>query len=74
MIGRYDQLAVQEEKGSYQKDTFLASVPTAFSTGECVKQGQVMGVCERTVYRWLDKWKETGIVEQMEHGGYRKVA
>jgi len=34
----------------------------------------MMGVSERTVYRWLDKWKETGIIEQMEHGEYRKVA
>jgi len=73
-IGGIDQPSVPEVKGSYQKDTFLASLPTSFSTGECVKQAQVMGTCERTVRRWLVDWQEQGIINKTEHGKYEKVA
>jgi len=72
-IGGKDQLAVPEVKGCYQKETFLASLPQAFSTGECVKQAQVMGVSERTCKRWLCDWTEVGTLKHV-HGQYEKIA
>ncbi len=73
-IGGKEQLAVPEVKGSYQKSTFLASLPEAFSTGECVKLAQQMGAAEKTARRWIDKWVETGILEKTAHGHYKKIA
>jgi len=72
-IGGKEQLAVPEVKGSYQKDTFLASLPQSFSTGECVKQGERMGVCERTIRRWIVDWCEKGILSKTAHGEFGKV-
>lgn len=73
-IGGQNQAAVPEQKGSYQKETFLASLPKAFTTGECVKQAAQMGTCERTVYRWMQSWQETGIIAKNAHGVYEKTA
>jgi len=72
-IGGQNQLAVPEVKGSYQKETFLASLPEAFSTGECVKQGQQMGISERSCKRWLSNWAEVGTLKHV-HGQYEKIA
>ena len=72
-IGGKDQLAVPEMKGSYQKSTFLASLPQAFSTGECVKLASQMGVSERSCKRWLSEWTNVGMLLH-EHGQYAKIA
>jgi len=71
-IGGKDQPSVPEVKGSYQKDTFLASLPTSFSTGECVKQAQVMGVSERMAKYWLVDWSDKGIIQHTSHGHLQK--
>jgi len=72
-IGGKAQLAVPEVKGSYQKDTFLASLPKQFTTGDCIKQGQQMGANERTIRRWLEDWQEKGIINKSAHGHYEKI-
>jgi len=72
-IGGKEQLAVPDVKGCYQKDTFLASLPEAFSTGECIKHGQQMGVSERSCKRWLSNWTEVGTLKHV-HGQYEKIA
>ncbi len=72
-IGGKEQMAVPEVKGSYQKSTFLASLPTGFSTGECVKLAQQMGVSERSCKRWLCEWAQRGMLLH-SHGQYEKTA
>lgn len=73
-IGGKDQLAVPEVKGSYQKSTFLASLPIEFSTGECVKLAQQMGASRRSAERWLQQWTEIGILQKNEFGQYAKIS
>ncbi|MCQ2310690.1 MAG: DUF3987 domain-containing protein [Paludibacteraceae bacterium] len=73
-IGGKDQLAVPEVKGSYQKSTFLASLPIEFSTGECVKLAQQMGVSERMAKYWLVEWSDKGLIKHASHGQYEKAA
>lgn len=73
-IGGKDQLAIPEVKGSYQKETFLASLPNSFTTGECVKQGQQMGVSRRSSERWLQNWIETGVLQKADFGKYAKIS
>lgn len=73
-IGGHEQSAVPAARGSYQKDTFLASLPQAFSTGECVKLAQQMGAAEKTARRWIENWIETGLLEKTYHGHFQKIA
>ena len=72
-IGGKDQLAVPEVKGSYQKSTFLASLPAEFSTGECVILAQQMGASRRSAERWLQQWVEIGVLQKNEFGQYAKI-
>ena len=72
-IASADREAVPSIKGSYQKDTFFVSLPNSFSTGECTQHGEHLGVCERTIYRWMDSWLETGQIIKTNHGNYQKV-
>ena len=73
-IGGTTQLAVPEQKSSYQKDSFFATLPTEFTTGECVKQAHVLGASEKTARRWMAQWIEDGILMKVEHGLYQKCA
>ncbi len=73
-IATANREAVPSIKGSYQKDTFFVSLPNSFSTGECTQHGEHLGVCERTIYRWMDNWLETGQIIKTNHGNYQKVS
>ena len=72
-IGGKKQVLVPAPQGSYQSQTFMASLPPVFTTGECVEQAQTMGVCERTARRWINNWMETGLLHKKERGLYKKV-
>lgn len=73
-IGGHEQSAIPAARGSYQKDTFFASLPTAFSTGECVKLACQMGVSERMAKYWLVEWSNHGLIKHASHGQYKKAA
>ncbi len=66
--------AVPSIKGSYQKETFFVSLPEEFSTGECEQHGIRLGVCSRTIRRWIENWTETGQIIKTEYGHYQKSA
>ena len=66
--------AVPSIKGSYQKETFFVSLPEEFSTGECEQHGIRLGVCSRTVRRWIERWTEMGQITKTEYGHYQKTA
>ncbi len=66
--------AVPSIKGSYQKETFFVSLPEEFSTGECEQHGTRLGVCSRTIRRWIERWTETGKITKTEYGHYQKTA
>ena len=66
--------AVPSIKGSYQKETFFVSLPDEFSTGECEQHGTRLGVCSRTIRRWIERWTETGQITKTEYGHYQKTA
>lgn len=57
-----------------QQRTFFDALPAAFETARAVEigTGPGVGVHERTVKKWLRKLCEAGMIEQPEHGVYRK--
>ena len=73
MIGGKQQVLVPAAQGSYQRETFLSALPRVFTTGECITQAQSMGVCDRTIRRWINNWLETGQLYKSERGLYKKA-
>lgn len=73
MIGGKQQVLVPAAQASYQRETFLSALPRVFTTGECITQAQSMGVCDRTIRRWINNWLETGQLYKSERGLYKKA-
>lgn len=73
-IGGKQQPAIPKQKGCYEKDTFLASLPEAFTTGDCIKQAARMGISRRSTERWLQTWTETGVLNKEAHGMFSKIS
>lgn len=72
-IGGTTQPAIPEQKSSYQKEVFLATLPDKFSRDNALSQAQVLGIPQRTMDFWLHKWKESGVIILFSRGVYRKV-
>lgn len=68
-----NQQPIPQMQGSYQKSVFLATLPSQFTTGECISFGIKMGASERTIRRWLEKWMNDGSICKEAHGLYKKV-
>lgn len=73
-IGGNEQMAVPEQKGTYQKETFFAILPEEFSTGEFVENAQRVGISERSAKRWVGQWADEGALLRIARGKYQKVA
>lgn len=61
-------------KGNYQKEAFLATLPEEFTTGECISQAKLIGISQRSAERWISGWRESGIIDLVTHGKYKKTA
>lgn len=71
-IDAHSQPIIPQQHGHYERDTFLAVLPMSFTTGQCVEMALRMGICERTVRRWLGGWCEEGHLIKTAHGEYEK--
>jgi hypothetical protein len=49
-------------------------LPTDFSKQDAVKTAEVLGVCVRTVERWLVKLVQSSEKQHVAHGEYQKVS
>lgn len=73
-IGGLEQMAVPAIKGSYQKETFLATLPEEFTTGECIARAKLVGISQRSAERWISSWRTEGMLKTCKAGQFQKVA
>lgn len=73
-IDGLSQTAVPPVRGNYQKETFLATLPEEFTTGECISHAKLIGISQRSAERWISGWRESGVIDQLQHGRFRKSA
>lgn len=74
MIGGTEQMAIPEQKNTYQKETFFAILPEEFTTGEFVENAQKVGISERSAKRWVGQWADEGKLLRIARGNYQKIA
>ena len=53
---------------------FFQMLPTDFSKQDAVKMAEVLGVAEATMKRWLTKYTQSGDLQRIEQGIYRKMS
>lgn len=74
LIGGTEQMAVPVQKGTYQKETFFATLPNEFTSTECATSAQLLGASDRTARRWIEHWLAQGLLVKTAHGIYQKAA
>ena len=56
-----------------KKAQFIELCQGEFTAADAQKNGQGMGINERTIKRWLKDSVEKGFFEKMEHGRYKRI-
>lgn len=59
------------QQGSLQCQQMLLSLPEEFSTEDVYAFGKQLGICERTIRRWLDKWIKNNKIKRNKRGKYK---
>ena len=55
-----------------QKQILLSLLPEEFESKKLVDEAKSQGLTERTAFRWNDEWQQTGVVQKIRHGIYKK--
>ena len=53
---------------------FFQMLPTDFTKQDAVKTAEVLGIVEATMKRWLTKYTQSGDLQRIEQGIYRKMS
>ena len=74
MIDGDAQEVVPEIKPIDQRKVLFEQLKGEYSHSDLANEAKLQGISKRTVERWNLIWIESGLVEKMNHGQYRKVA
>ena len=72
MIKGKEEVAVPKVEVLDQRKMLLGLLPEEFETKTLVDEAKAQGIPRRTIFRWADEWQQTGIVEKVSHGLYKK--
>jgi hypothetical protein len=56
-----------------QKQILLSLLPEEFESWKLVEEAKAQGIPARTVARWNETWIQTGIVQKIRQGHYKKL-
>ena len=73
MIKGAEQVSVPKIQPLDQRKMLLSLLPEEFETKTLVDEAKLQGLTERTAFRWTDEWQQSGIVQKIRHGVYRKM-
>lgn len=57
-----------------QKQILLSLLPDEFESKTLVAEAQSQGISPRTAARWNDEWQQSGFVQKIRYGVYKKIA
>ena len=72
MIKGAEQPSVPKIQPLDQRAMLLSLLPPEFETKTLLDEAKSQGISRRTVIYWNDEWQQTGAVQKMRHGVYRK--
>ena len=73
LIKGTQKVSIPSVKPLDQKQILLSLLPEEFETKTLLDEAKSQGVSRRTVFNWSDEWLETGIVQKIRHGVYKKI-
>ena len=72
MIKGAEEVSVPKVQALDQRAMLLSLLPTEFETKTLLDEAKSQGISRRTVIYWNDEWQQTGAVQKIRHGVYRK--
>ena len=72
MIKGAEQPSVPKIQPLDQRAMLLSLLPPEFETKTLLDEAKSQGISRRTVIYWNDEWQQTGVVQKIRHGVYRK--
>ena len=72
MIKGAEQPSVPKIQPLDQRAMLLSLLPPEFETKTLLDEAKSQGISRRTVIYWNDEWQQTGAVQKIRHGVYRK--
>ena len=72
MIKGAEQPSVPKIQPLDQRAMLLSLLPAEFETKTLLDEAKSQGISRRTVIYWNDEWQQTGVVQKIRHGVYRK--
>ena len=72
MIKGAEQPSVPKIQPLDQRQMLLSLLPPEFETKTLLEEAKSQGISRRTVIYWNDEWQQTGAVQKIRHGVYRK--
>ena len=72
MIKGAEQPSVPKIQPLDQRQMLLSLLPPEFETKTLLEEAKSQGISRRTVIYWNDEWQQTGVVQKIRHGVYRK--
>ncbi|MBR1879115.1 MAG: DUF3987 domain-containing protein [Paludibacteraceae bacterium] len=73
MIKGAEQVSVPKVQPLDQRAMLLSLLPAEFETKTLLDEAKSQGISRRTVIYWNDEWQQTGVVQKIRHGVYRKI-
>lgn len=74
MIKGSEKILTPAIKPLDQKQILLSLLPVEFECKTLVSEAQSQGISPRTATRWNDEWQQSGFVEKIRYGVYKKIA
>lgn len=74
MIKGSEKILTPAIKPLDQKQILLSLLPVEFESKTLVSEAQSQGISPRTATRWNDEWQQSGFVEKIRYGVYKKIA
>ena len=74
LINGADQVSVPKVQALDQRKMLLSLLPNEFESKVLVAEAATQGISPRTATRWNDEWQQSGFVQKIRYGVYKKNA
>ena len=74
MIKGTEKIVAPKIKPLDQKQILLSLLPEEFESKTLVSEASSQGISRATAIRWNDEWQNSGCIQKIRHGVYKKIA
>jgi hypothetical protein len=74
MIKGAEQPSVPKIQPIDQRAMLLSLLPSEFESKTLVSEAASQGISRATALRWNDEWQNSGLIQKIKYGVYKKLA